>query len=214
MKKINMSKLKIFNLIALAVSLVFVLISSIGSVMNSQALLMVCSLSLIAAMLAGGIYCLLGYSKKAAVFYKILMILFMLSEGLAIVYSMSAVQTQAYTDPFLFSTSLYGGVDQTAVTFAQSALILSASLYVLALILETILCVGKDLGKIWSGLLVAVVFVCKFVILIGHARLAETFGDDAMAIMSSDIARIIVALTICVAVIGKYRDKAARGRDT
>ena len=135
----------------------------------------------ILALISGFIYLVHGYKKNAAAYYKGFVWILLIKEII---------------------TTVSGNI-------MSSSLLMYVR--VIDLVLLTILTVGKDLGKTKSLTLVGLIFVGKMIVFVNYLISLQSLGLGVTARGVDSIGQIILTVTTCLMVIGKYLNKAERG---
>ena len=140
-------------------------------------------ISLMAALIIGLIYAVLGYKKQDAKYYKTSMWAYLISASLHFVCIISSL------------TMLPG----------------YAFLYVIALILITMLATCNDLGKQKSYIVAVGLVLCKIITFL--VDLFAGFNPETieLGVISNSLTYIMLAGNAMLMVAGKYVDKDARG---
>ena len=180
--------IKIVHLILMVAGIVLYAITLISFSQERPALDNISTVISILAMIAGIVYLAFGYKKKANLYYKLFMWLFVISaifEYVAI-YRMPA----------------RGSVYATFVKFIAFALIV-------------LLAGAKDYGAVKSNIIsLALVAINIFMLIDGFISAANTFTEAGLAVepmIFASIGRFVLASTAALMVCGKYLDKAERG---
>ena len=181
--------LKVIHIALMVVALfisVIAMVTTLQKVITSSASLyyFLISITKMLALLSGIYYIVNGYKKQDAQYYK-LFVFFLLA--FEVVYT---------ANQMLVGTT-------TLLAYCE----------LIPLVLMTILAVGKNLGKKNTMIYAGLVFLCKVVICVTNLRQYIGLGTLNLSTTSDLLSSIILALTIIFMAIGKYVDKAERGRE-
>ena len=143
----------------------------------------------IMALAIGIVYIVAGYTKSSAAFYK------------AFVWTVVFSQVIDCSSPMVFGTGSLVESDKLSTVLAFA--------YLCNLVFFAILAIGKDLGKeatfTIAGLMVVISLLVLFIFIFTK--------QSSMTLIYKSISQTLIALTIAIMVVGKYLDKAARGRE-
>ena len=81
--------------------------------------------------------------------------------------------------------------------------------YLCNLVFFAILAIGKDLGKEATFTIAGLMVVISLLVLLIFIFTKQS----SMTLIYKSISQTLIALTIAIMVVGKYLDKAARGRE-
>ncbi len=132
----------------------------------------------------GLMYLFFGYRKRAALYFKLFMGFFALSQALLL----SDLLADPMAQPFYFGI-----------------------VYLLSFAAVLILSFGKDLGKGISLTLIGMLVIGGAVVLVMTLFLLDDFAPSAFEAVTRGVTNFLLAVTAGSMVLAKYLDKAERG---
>lgn len=177
-EKKGLSVFDIINICVLGVGIVLLAISLFTEKTaweETRIIMIITTAAMGIALISGIIYMILRYTKKGNVLYKIFMYAFVLT------LAMNALLT---------------------MTFGSGSMLISI-IIIAILVLSAILATGKDLGRIKTFIIAALLLIGQIVMIVISIK-NEVF-------VLADVTLFILILEACLMVFAKYRDKALRG---
>ena len=153
------------------------------SVYGNNIVTIIASVFNIIALIFGAIYMLMGYTKKAAPFYKL--------------FALALMVTSVFQIALIMSNVIYP--------------LFNSFLYLISLVGTTVLVIAKDLGKVKTYITVFVLLICRLILVLLVVVGLSNLGSASIGVLSAVVSDLLLAGTAAIMATGKYLDKAERG---